>query len=81
MVNRMPPLVNETRLSLVAPLPGTPGSKATPAQVIALKNHVVALASHINQVKARMVMAQKALATLPAADVEAAVVTGYPPPT
>ena len=75
------PLVNEMRPSIVAPLPGgTPGSKATPAQITALKNHVIACAIHIIQVKNTMVMSQMALAALPAADVEAAVVKGYPPP-
>lgn len=73
-------LVNQTRMSLVAPLPSFPGAKATPAQIMALKNHVVACANHILQVKAIMAVSQQALAVLPAADVEAAVVTGYPPP-
>ena len=52
----------------------------TPAQIMALKNHVIACADHINQVKVTMVMSKNALAALPAADVEAVVVTGYPPP-
>jgi hypothetical protein len=77
----MAPLINQTRLTLVAPLPVTPGTQATPEQIIALKNYVVSCASQIFQVKARMAMSQKALAALPAADVEAAVVKGYPPPT
>jgi hypothetical protein len=75
------PLINEMRMApFAAPGPVTLGTKATPAQIIALKNHVVACADHINQVKAKMAMSQRALAALPAADVEAAVVTGYPPP-
>lgn len=73
-------LVNQKRTTLVAPSPGTAGAKATPAQIIALKTHVVACAVHINWVRDRMAMSQKVLATLPAADVEAAVVKGYPPP-
>ena len=73
-------LVNETRMSpFFAPGPVTPGNKTTPEQIIALKNHVVACAVHIAEIKARMMMSQKALAALPAADVEAAVVKGYPP--
>lgn len=74
------PLVNQTRQTIVAPLPGTPGAKATLAQIVALKNHVVACATHINLMKARIAVSQKALAALPAADVEAAVVANYPPP-
>ena len=74
------PLVNQTRTTIVAPLPGLPGAKMTPAQITALKNHVVACAGHINQVKALMVMSKNVLAALPAADVEAVVVAGYPPP-
>jgi hypothetical protein len=74
-------LINQVRPSIVAPLPGgMPGDKATPAQIIALKNHVIACAIHIIQVRNTMAMSQMALAALPAADVEAAVVKGYPPP-
>ena len=74
-------LINQTRTTIVAPLPGFPGAMVTPAQIMALKNHVVACANHINQVKISMVMSKNALAALPAADVEAVVVAGYPPPT
>ncbi len=73
------PLI-ERRLTLVGPKPVYPGLKATPDQIKALKRHMIACASHVNQVKARMAMSQRALAALPIADVEAAVVPGYPPP-
>ena len=76
----MAPLIVKTNLTLAVPAPINPGSKATREQIIAAKNHVVACASHILQVKAKMAMTQQALAALPAADVEAAVVKGYPPP-
>jgi hypothetical protein len=68
-------------LTTIVPLPGgAPGSKATPSQIVDLKNHVIACAAQIAHLKELMAMSQKALATLPAADVEAAVVKGYPPP-
>ena len=74
-------LVNRTRMEpFFAPGPITLGTTATPAQITALKNHVIACANRIGHMKAKMAMSQRALAALPAADVEAAVVKGYPPP-
>ena len=65
---------------LVEPRPILPGTKATGEQIKALKRHVVASTAHVAYVRARMAQSQQALAALPAAAVEAAVVPGYPPP-
>ena len=74
-------LVNDVRMApFFAPGPITLGTEATPAQITDLKNYVIACATHIAQIKGKMAMAQRALAALPAANVEAAVVKGYPPP-
>lgn len=75
------PLIVQMRQATGMILPGgTPGAKATPTQIMALKNHVVSCAAVVTQMKDLMAMSQKALAALPAADVEAVVVRGYPPP-
>jgi GTP1/Obg family GTP-binding protein len=47
---------------------------------MAFKNHVVSCAAVVTQMKELMAMSKNALAALPAADVEAVVVAGYPPP-
>ena len=75
------PLVVQMRPTTRMPLSGgTPGSAATPAQIMAFKNHVVSCAAVVTQMKELMAMSKNALAALPAADVEAVVVAGYPPP-
>ncbi len=62
-------------------MPGiTSGSAAiTPSQIAKLKQLAVNNAAHVNFAKQQLTLAQEALAKLPAADVEAVVVPGYPP--
>ena len=53
---------------------------ASQDKIVALKKHVVAMSLHIARVKGEILASQTALSSLPKADVEAAVVVGYPPP-
>lgn len=62
-------------------MPGiTSGAAAiTSSQIAKLKQLAVNNAAHVNFAKQQLTLAQEALAKLPAADVEAVVVPGYPP--
>lgn len=62
-------------------MPGvTSGSASiTSAQIAKLKQLAVNNAAHVSFAKQQLALAQEALAKLPAADVEAVVVPGYPP--
>ena len=55
---------------------GTP----TPAQIKALKEYVIATATHIATERIKIANAMATLASLKPADVNAVVVPGYPPP-
>ena len=73
-----PPMV-VTRSVVSKPLVGSGPDGATPAHIAKLKQLAVNNAAHVNFAKQQLTLAQEALAKLPAADVEAVVVPGYPP--
>lgn len=66
--------------TLTTPVRGTT-STATPAQIAALKQHVVNASAHVASVKKGIVASQAALAALDPATVNAVAVPGYPPPS
>lgn len=55
--------------------------KATPTHIAKLKQLVVNHSRSLANAKTQLALAQVALSGLPAADVEAVVVPGYPPST
>ncbi len=58
-----------------------PSGTVHPTVIAKLKRHAVQSAAQIAASKARIALIQQAFAQLPAADVNAVVVAGYPPPT
>ena len=73
-----PPMV-VTRSVVSKPLVGSGPYGATPAHIAKLKQLVVTHSAASAIAKTQLALAQKALANLPAADVEAVVIPGYPP--
>ena len=73
----MPP-VQVSRSVVSTPSLTTP-LKVGAAQIAKLKQLAVNNAAHVTFAKTQLALAQEALAKLPAADVEAVVVPGYPP--
>lgn len=64
----------------IVSVPVTDGPPKVPAAAIAkLKQLVVNHAAVVSSAKTQLALAQAALARLPAADVEAVVIPGYPP--